>query len=200
MYNFREEHPIKRDAPKVVTRYGEFKQELKEDFNSKCGYCNDSDHWTGGWRFYQLDHFVPKKHLVSISENEYTNLVYSCFFCNNSKRAKWPSKKETVHHNGVEGFIYPKEVEYTDHLKRDINGAIVPTSDLGKYMIKAMKLDLKRHSIIWNLEKLETIIDQLKNEYDRLVGKIPQNLSEKIVSLLFEHRKYSKLLRKEADA
>jgi hypothetical protein len=200
MNDFRKKTPINRSAPKAVKKYGEYKKDLKDDFFSKCGYCNGSDHWTGGWRFFQIDHFVPKKHLITISETEYSNLVYSCFFCNNAKRAKWPSGNENIHNDGKTGFIFPKEDEYGKYLKRDSFGNIISDSDLGKYMIKAMKLGLKRHGIIWNLEKLEEIIDQIEVEYDKNKDKIPLSLSNKLNTLFFEHRKYSKLLRKEGDA
>lgn len=202
MNNLRDATPVQmgRKNPKAVKKHGEYKQELKEDYFSRCGYCNDSDHWTGGWRFYQLDHFVPKKYLKKISATEYTNLVYSCFFCNNSKRAKWPSKDETVHHDGKTGFEHPGTAAYETHLERDKVGNIIAKTELGKYMIKAMKLELKRHGLIWNLEKLEIIIDNVEAEFNKKKDLISKELAGKIALLLFQYRKYSKLLRAEADA
>lgn len=199
MNSFRDQHPIKRDDPKAVDHYREYKSDLKQDFNSKCGYCNDSDHWCGGWRFYQIDHFIPRKYLVEISENDYSNLVYSCFFCNNAKRAKWPSKDEKVAIVGNKGFINPRNLEYCDQICRDNDGFIVPTTELGKYMVKALKLNLKRHAIIWKLEKLELLFEQLMVEYDQAKGKIPEDLQKKIIELDFEYHKYKKELEKEND-
>lgn len=200
MNNLRDKTPIRRKSPKVVKKYSEYKPELKADYYSRCGYCNDSDHWTGGWRFYQLDHFVPKKHLVKIDISEYTNLIYSCFFCNNFKRAKWPTKDENVHNDGKIGFVHPGTPDYEGHLQRDPNGNIIAATDLGKYMIKSLNLGLKRHSLIWNLEKLEVIIDEVEVLFKKNEHKISQPLATKIAQLLFQYRKYSKLLRIEADA
>lgn len=195
MNNFRHVAPKKREAPKAVTHYRQYKHELKEDFNSKCGYCNDSDHWTGGWRFFQLDHFVPKKHLVTISVNEYKNLVYSCFFCNNAKRAKWPTKDEKIHHNGVEGYVFPKDDEYLEHIDRDDNGNIVHLSEVGKYMIKSMKLNLKRHTIIWNLEKAERNLTEVMEIFEKINDRISRELAVEIIALFNDYLKYTKLLR-----
>lgn len=202
MTNLREKTPVQmaRKNPKAVEKYGEYKKELKEDYFSRCGYCNDSDHWTGGWRFYQIDHFVPRGYLKKISLTEYTNLVYSCFFCNNSKRAKWPTKDEKTHNDGKKGFEHPGTATYETHLQRDKDGNIIATTDLGTYMIKAMKLGLKRHGLIWNLEKLELIIDNVEEEFKKKKNKISAELAGKIALLLFQYRKYSKLLRAEADA
>jgi hypothetical protein len=66
-------------------------------------------------------------------------------------------------------------------------------------MVKAMKLDLKRHSIIWNLEKLEVYIDEIEHEYEKAKGKIAQDLTQRITELLLKNRKYSKLLKTEGD-
>jgi len=200
MHDFREKTPVLRASPKEVKNHGEYKQELKADYYSKCGYCNDADHWTGGWRFYQLDHFVPQKYLNKISKTEYSNLVYSCFFCNNSKRAKWPSKDETVPNDGSTGFVHPGTKAYESHFKRDLNGNIIAKTELGKYMVLAMKLNLKRHGLIWNLERLEIVIDELEHEFNSKADHISAELSHKINKLLFQYRKYSKLLRAEADA
>ncbi len=199
--NFRETPPIKRASPKVVKKYREYKPYLKEDYHSNCGYCNDPDHWCGGWRFYQLDHFVPQKYLVTISKTEYSNLVYTCFFCNNSKRAKWPTKDEKIANDGKEGFVHPIEADYVDHLHRDSYGRIIPTTDVGKYMVKAMKLHLKRHAIIWNLEQLQKRMDEIEIEYNKIAAdKLPLMLAHEIIQLHMGHNRYFKLLKAEANA
>jgi 5-methylcytosine-specific restriction endonuclease McrA len=200
MNSFRDSDPLKREKPKTVTHYREYKSDLKEDFHSRCGYCNDPDHWSGGRRFYQLDHFIPKKFLVTISEHEYSNLIYSCFYCNNSKRAKWPSKDEKIAVVNNQGFINPREKDYTKHLQRDKDGNITAVTPLGEYMIKSLKLKLKRHAIIWKMEKIECLIGELHIQYEKVKDKIPSDLSDKINSLFFEYMNYTKELRKEGDA
>lgn len=197
MNKFRELPPIKRPSPKVVKKHTEYKQELKADFHSRCGYCNDSDEWVNGWRFFQIDHFIPIKYLNKILPTEYTNLIYSCFFCNNSKRAKWPSKNENEHILNNEGFIHPKSDEYTNHLKRDSTGKIISNSPVGEYMIKSMKLYLIRHSIFWNCEKLETIITEIEIAHKEAVnkGRITNDLNQKVINLLFDAIRQLKIVR-----
>lgn len=199
MKEFRDIDPVERSSPKKVSRHSEYKQDLKVDFNFRCGYCNDSDHWTGGWRFFQIDHFIPRKYLVSISPIEYTNLIYSCFFCNNSKRAKWPSKDENIPIFQNEGFVNPRNPEYKEHLCRDRFGNIIHKTAIGKYMIRELKLNLKRHSIIWNLERIEENLSQIEEIYHKVQHSISPELQQKIVSFFFEHRRYQKLLRKEGN-
>jgi hypothetical protein len=199
MNNFREVHPVKRDAPKIVSKYSQYKQELKEDFNNRCGYCNDSDHWTGGWRFFQIDHFIPQKYLKEISPNDYSNLVYTCFFCNNSKRAKWLSQNEQIQFVEGVGFVNPKEIDYCNHIYRDLNGNILPSGPIGAYIIKELKLNLKRHSIIWNLEKLEIVFDEMIKEYEKAENTVSPELKSQIISLFIDWHKYSKLLKRVGD-
>lgn len=186
MKRLRLQQPSYRSSPKVTVKYKDYKPDLREDFFKRCGYCNDLDRWCGGHRFYQLDHFIPKKYLDLISEYEYSNLVYSCFFCNNSKRAKWPSGDETISIVNNEGFVNPVEASYENHLERIDNGTIVAKTPLGQYMIKSLKLYLRRHAILFSLEQLDDTINKLRIEYSSKKNKIDHDTSEEIIDLLFQ--------------
>jgi len=80
MNKLRERIPKRRSNPKQVSRYRDYKNDLREDFNCRCGYCDDEDIWAGGKKSFHIDHFVPRKHLKTILDKEYSNLIYSCFF------------------------------------------------------------------------------------------------------------------------
>ena len=73
--------------------WSKHKPDLREDFNKQCAYCGFFD----GYRhtYFEVDHFIPKVFLEKISSKidlcQYSNLVYSCKFCNNNKLSKWPS-------------------------------------------------------------------------------------------------------------
>ena len=41
--------------------YRRYKDYLAEDFNNRCGYCDESDLWSNGKKGFQIDHFAPKK-------------------------------------------------------------------------------------------------------------------------------------------
>lgn len=156
-----------RTCTRTYASYRSFKRPLQADFNSRCGYCDDHDSWDGGYRHYHIDHFVPKTKLSSLGENEYRNLVYACFWCNNSKGEDWPSGIETVHVLRNKGYIDPCEARYDRQFYREKLGDIVPKTKVGQYMFEKMKLGLGRHAIIWMLTKLDSQIQSLSAEKDK---------------------------------
>ena len=103
--DFRHRTPKRRENPEAKNHYSDYKPELREDFNERCGYCGDHDFFRQS--YYEIDHFVPRKKLKVIALNDYSNLVYACRSCNNAKRAKWPTGDEKVHNDGKVGFIDP---------------------------------------------------------------------------------------------
>ncbi len=166
MNKLRERIPKRRSNPRRVSRYNKYKDDLREDFNCKCGYCDDEDKWSGGKRFFQIDHFVPRKHLGTISDREYSNLIYSCFFCNNSKRSDWTTNDENLHNDGRKGYIDVCLPEYDAQFNRNSRGEIFPRTDLGKYMYKKLKLFLRRHAVIWKLGRFHNQILKIKKISD----------------------------------
>ncbi len=164
----REKLPIRRTKTTNQPSnrdWSEHKPDLKEDFNSCCGYCDSYD----GFRhtYFEVDHFVPKS-LFEISGNieycQYDNLTYSCKYCNNKKGSLWPSKDETIPHINDEGFIDACSPEYEDHLYRTSSGSIMWSTPLGKWMAtKAFRFDEREKSIIvlWNLNEIRKLINAL---------------------------------------
>ena len=73
-YPFRNISP-KRTFTKHYAQYNRYKPYLADDFNHKCGYTDCSDHWFGGQRNFQIDHFKPKSIYPQLI-SEYSNLVY----------------------------------------------------------------------------------------------------------------------------
>ena len=142
----QKQKPI-RKCTKNYVNYTSFKPYIREDFNKRCGYCDDLDTYHGGVRGYQIDHFKPHSiaRFHSLKEN-YDNLIYSCPFCNRAKSNKWED---------VDGFIDPCEVEYDKHLERNNKGQIINKSKRGFYIYKNLNLYLKRHELLWIIEKLQ---------------------------------------------
>jgi len=164
MNKFREEPPIKEEVLKVVSKYQDHKPTLAKNFKGKCGYCNDNDIWRN--TYYEIDHYIPKGYLTEAEKKEYWNLIYSCRYCNNSKRAKWPTKNRDKDNNGKEGFVSPYSEEYDLLFERDLEGKIIPQSDLAKWIHKNLNLGLKRHSIIWQLENLKSTVNKIREHYN----------------------------------
>lgn len=167
--------PIHRVAPSRRADVGEchdykdYKKELKEDFNSSCGYCGDT------CEYYEphIDHFRPQNPKID-DESElqkfrdvktsYSNLVLSCPFCNRKKSNKWPTKKFAVTHDGEKGFVDPCDESYKDHLSRYRDGRIYSKSKVGFSMFESMGLGIMRHQIIWLINELSELKDKACSE------------------------------------
>ena len=203
MIAFREKTPKRRENPThnpTGNNWATHKPDLKEDFYSRCGYCDSFD----GYRhtYFEVDHFIPKdffKDLGNIALTEYKNLVYSCKFCNNSKRAKWPSEREDIFHINNEGFEDPATELYETHFYRTQDGGIMWKTELGKWMFReAFKFDERQESIkvLWNLNKLRLIIESLalilQNHSEESFEY--QNLKSKIGEYSYQYFLYHKEL------
>jgi hypothetical protein len=163
--NVRELHPVRRPVPTNSPKSGkwtEHKPDLQIDFNYQCGYCGSYDGYRHTW--FEVDHFIPKSlflPLGKLSTEEYSNLVYSCKFCNNNKSSKWPSDDVDIPHKNNEGFVDPCDKDYDNHLFRLDNGGIMWKTDLGKWMWKyAFKFDERDYSIklLWEVNQLRKLI------------------------------------------
>ena len=161
-YQFREIIPKRRTDIEHKARYQEYKQQLREDFNSRCGYCNDHESWRNS--YYEIDHFIPKIYLNEDKHSSYDNLVFSCRYCNNAKRHKWPTQDRNSPNNGTEGFVDPCSEEYDSLFKRNALGEIIPQNELGIWMYKELKLFLARHSLLWQIERIERILKEFRRK------------------------------------
>ncbi len=169
MIPLRDRIPSRRPNPTLNptgSDWSDHKSDLKEDFNSHCGYCHSYD----GYRhtYFEVDHFVPKSEITkngwAISLTQYSNLVYSCKFCNNKKWNKWTTNNDTIFNDGSKGFVDPCNPNYDTHFYRTTNGAIRPSTTLGQWMFsEAFKFDEREQSIIvlFNMNRLRQIIDAL---------------------------------------
>ena len=171
-----------RTCTKKYSSYRSYKKFLKLDFNKRCGYCDEADHWGGGWRNFDIDHFKPKNNndfpWFNKLEHCYKNLVYSCFYCNNAKSNKWKN---------IDGFIDPCSDEYDKHLCRNDRGKIEYKTLQGQYIYKNLKLWLKRHELLWLMDKLnaqkeqlDTILKSTKDNEELTVLKTFKEVQDKI--------------------
>ena len=157
MSDFRKITPARRESVPVYKTHN--KPLLREDFHQRCGYCGDHEFFRD--TYYEVDHFVPKKSLVNISPTEYSNLVYSCRSCNNSKRAKWPTGDENIHNDGKQGFIDPCDDAYAVQFERLADGSIHSITDLGDWMWSALNFGNPAHRVRWKLEEIKIMLKEL---------------------------------------
>ena len=180
--------PVRRVRPirSVVeqrARYRDYKPDLRNDFSESCGYCDAPDWMFGGTRGFQVDHFAPQN-LFPALELIYSNLVYSCSYCNRAKWHKWIGNDPSTPNDGTQGFIDPCDLEYEVHLERAPEGEIVALSPLGEYIVRELKLNLIRHKFIGQVHKL----NELKRRIRVVVDNLPDDAdSVDIRSLLEEY-------------
>ncbi len=183
---FREKTPCRRTNASAYDP--QRRAELREDFHQRCGYCNDHDCFKD--TFYEIDHFVPKSVLSTILPNDYSNFVYACRSCNNSKRDKWPTNNEKIHNDGKVGFLDPCSEEYSKQFIRLDNGSIHPVTDLGRWMSDALNLSNPRHRIVRMMEIISHNINILKER-----AQADQKHSEDLLKLYMQYYEYDKQLR-----
>ena len=70
-------------------------------------------------------------------------------------------------------------------------GQIRAITKLGDWIYKELKLDKPQHEIIYNLEQLDLIIDQLERDLTKLEDLV---LYKRITTLLLNYRAYVKQL------
>lgn len=188
---FREHTPKRRLIASVGKKYSDHRSDLRIDYKNRCGYCNDIESYRITW--FEIDHFVPKEYLKTLTESDYSNLVYACRSCNNAKRAKWPTKDEKVHNENDIGFIDPCDDTYNNQFKRLNNGRILPETKLGDWIYNSLKLYKPQHEIIWSIELLDNLIDEI----NIVLAHSPNDkLKERLTLSLLEYRKYVKELGK----
>jgi len=186
---FRDHTPKRQAITKEVGSHTDHREDLMKDFQRRCGYCDDCDTWRFAW--FEIDHFVPQKHLKAIKTTDYANLVYACRSCNNSKRAHWPTGSETIHNQNDEGFIDPCDNTYNDQFSRSTSGRIVLQTKIGEWIYNKLKLYKPQHEIIWNIEQLDILIAECKD----LLNSLPDSaIKDRLLLLYDQYHSYTKQL------
>lgn len=165
---FREEpYPLHRGDRAECEKYSSYLKTLIVDFNKRCGYCNDLNSYR--IRSFAIDHFVPRNpsdFTHPILPNYYYNLVYSCSYCNGAKSNKFPTRNHKIHNENNVGFVFPTDDKYNDLFYRDEKGTIMSKDDdpLAEYIIKELDLKNPIHSLMWRLEKLYRLLDEVEQK------------------------------------
>ena len=195
--DLRESIPV-RSAVAQRRNYRAYKDELRADFNSRCGYCDSIDEYFGGLSGAHIDHFAPKSKFPTLA-NCYQNLVYSCPFCNRAKSNKWLGNNASIPNNGNEGFVDPCSGEFDNHLAREASGEIVPRTGLGEYMVDHLKLRLVRHRFIWQAQRLDKLLAQLLQLLPLVQRGDPRRLEllEAMADLLGAYQEYRRRIYAE---
>ena len=115
--------------------------------------------------------------------------------CNNSKSNKWATSDENISHQKDEGFIDPCDIEYNKQFDRLAKGGIVPITKLGTWIFNELKLYKPQHEIIWNIEQLDILIDEINALLPTITNeRITATLKERLLKVHEEYRSYTKQL------
>lgn len=122
---------VRRHGPLGYSKYGQYRNWLRDEFTFRCVYCLRRETWLTLRRDYELDHFLPKSEHPDV-ERDYDNLVYACSECNGTKAAKYlPS---------------PESVAYGKCLRVDENGKIQALNEHGMTIIEVLRLDAPEYN------------------------------------------------------
>ncbi|MDU8456213.1 HNH endonuclease [Pseudomonas syringae group sp. J254-4] len=194
MYPIHTCRPERRAAVEQKTRYSLYKLELREDFISKCGYCDTPDYYSGGKRGFHIDHFAPKSKFHAL-KNEYSNLVYCCPTCNIGKSDDWPGESSDTSYIGEVGYVDPCHPDYHNHLARGGDGAILPLTPLGAYIHKKLKFSLRRRQICWLMERMEHQLIELAKIAAKSEGESQE--VKALCELTLKYFEYAGMLKRE---
>jgi hypothetical protein len=182
----------RRSNPPPYSDYHQYKPLLRVDFEHRCAYCllHEGDEFGGGFHNFQIDHFRPSSldqfaHLVST----YSNLYYSCRWCNRAKWETWPSDQQRA--NGYE-FVDPcKEDLYKSHSRLQEDGKLDPTTNAGDYTVREIRLNRKMFKRLRRRRiQAQAQIEQTRRNIARLSAErepkheIIADLQEKIAELV----------------
>lgn len=193
MLLFRDETqvPAHQKDREECEHYSSYLATLIDDYNKRCGYCNDLNSYR--IRSFAIDHFVPrnpKDFTHSIKPNYYFNLVYACNYCNGAKSNKFPTKDPNKPNDGKIGFIIPTDPEYGKIFCRDKFGTIYASNDnvLGEYIIEELNLKNPIHSLMWRIERImileKEVSLKLKNNPDTELKEQHYELMTEVIDIV----------------
>ncbi len=112
-----EYYPSRSGSRPTDTRWRDFHNDLSRAFHGLCAYCEEPDKG-------EVDHFRPVSRCPNLVY-EWTNWVFACHNCNQSKSNKWPS----------DGYIDPCAEEESERPEyffdfNTTNGRLIPKESI----------------------------------------------------------------------
>ncbi len=174
MPDFRKQHPSRRAEIVNGRPHTTYRDDLKRDFNSRCGYTDCRDVWWGVK--FQVDHFAPqrpntgndaKDRAFTDLERVYSNLVYACPQVNNAKDNLWVTDDPTkpLSDDGLTGLLEPCNDDYNNYFTRTDTGRILAKNgnSIAAFMIDKLKLNLFRYELYWRVDELHECKKRLQS-------------------------------------
>lgn len=143
-----------------VEGYRKARDQLRQDFGFRCGYCMIHEQQVGGAEGFCTDHFRPRSKGGLV--NDYANLYWACIGCNRFKGDTWPTELES---RQGRRFADPcNEQDYGIHFVEDHNGRLVHRTPCGEYHV--LRLRLNRPSRAARRRERNEVLDRLREALD----------------------------------
>lgn len=164
----RREYSTRHDGRYYV--YTRYRDEISEDSQYRCVYCDCHIDDVGGLDMMQLDHFKPKSIFPDLM-NDPNNLVLSCSRCNLLKHDDWIEPSEL---NDQVGYFDPFSCNRKDYYSIHEDGEIHHNNASAYYLIE--KLALNRRFLKLNRIKRNAIVEAFESA-DMLRGYLKDKIS-----------------------
>jgi hypothetical protein len=126
-FEYPTEPHVRRHGPGGYSAYESYRDWLRDEFLFRCVYCLHRERWYGRRATFHIDHFIPVK-TDSDGICEYTNLLYACGTCNESKKA-------------ILDLPDPCRVAFSDCLQIGTDGRVIALNKDGEKLKQALRLD-----------------------------------------------------------
>jgi hypothetical protein len=161
----------RRHGPGGYKDYSSYRDWLRDEFTFRCVYCLHRELWSSRGGTFHVEHFCP----TSVSpdgECEYSNLLYACATCNETKEA-------------VLGLPNPCLVAFSDCLRVMPDGRVDALNSDGEKLKQVLRLDSGRNvrdRCRWMraLEVLRTSDPGLYREYMAFPEDLPDLRTKRV--------------------
>jgi hypothetical protein len=154
----------RRHGPAGYKDYGSYRDWLRDEFTFRCVYCLHREQWYSRRGTFHVEHFIPAS-VDPDGECEYSNLLYACATCNETKEA-------------ILGLPNPCLVASNDCLRVMADGHIDALNPEGEKLKQVLRLDSEknvrdRYRWMRALEALRTSDPELYQEYMAFPEDLP---------------------------
>lgn len=147
--------------------YSEYHDEISEDCQHRCVYCDILLKENGGEGMH-LDHFRPQKHFPNLS-NSPLNLLLACAKCNQLKSDFWPDESLSKSH-----FIDPFSTTRSDHFSVKNTGEVEGLSSQSQYTIELLSINRPSRRTIRKTRAVKQsameVIEHIELELEKLAN------------------------------
>jgi len=139
---------VRRHGPAGYSDYESYRDWLRDEFLFRCVYCLHRERWYGRGGTFHIDHYVPVTSDAS-GACKYTNLLYACAACNESKSA-------------ILGVPDPCQLAFGDCLRVTQDGHVVSLNQHGEKLKQALLLDSPKN--VEYRSQIMRILSALRND------------------------------------